>query len=79
MNFVCSISFCACAHAQLLSCVQLFVILWTVARQAPLSIDFSRQEQMLLSNSLFNEKTHFEAHFEKIFQLLELALWERVD
>ena len=24
--------------------VQLFVILWTVARQAPLSIEFSRQE-----------------------------------
>ena len=26
------------------SCVQLFVILWTVARQAPLSMGFSRQE-----------------------------------
>ena len=26
------------------SCVQLFVTLWTVARQAPLSIGFSRQE-----------------------------------
>ena len=30
--------------AQLLSCVQLFVTLWTVARQAPLSMGFSRQE-----------------------------------
>ena len=29
---------------QLLSCVQLFVTPWTVARQAPLSIEFSRQE-----------------------------------
>ena len=26
-----------------LSCVQLFVILWTVALQAPLSMEFSRQ------------------------------------
>ena len=26
------------------SCVQLFVTLWTVARQAPLSMGFSRQE-----------------------------------
>ena len=28
----------------LFSCVQLFAILWTVARQAPLSMGFSRQE-----------------------------------
>ena len=27
-----------------LSCVQLFVTLWTIARQAPLSMGFSRQE-----------------------------------
>ena len=26
------------------SCVQLFVTLWTIARQAPLSMGFSRQE-----------------------------------
>ena len=31
-------------RAQLLSHVQLFVILWTVAHQAPLSMGFSRQE-----------------------------------
>ena len=31
-------------HAQLLSHAQLFVIPWTVARQAPLSMAFSRQE-----------------------------------
>ena len=30
--------------AQSLSCIQLFVTLWTVARQAPLSMEFSRQE-----------------------------------
>ena len=30
--------------AQLLCCVQLFVTLWTVACQAPLSMEFSRQE-----------------------------------
>ena len=33
-----------CRHAQSLSCVQLFVTPWTVARQAPLSMGFSRQE-----------------------------------
>ena len=29
---------------QLLSCVQLFVIAWTIAHQAPLSMGFSRQD-----------------------------------
>ena len=33
-----------CVHAQLLSCVQLFVTLWTVVCQAPLSLGLSRQE-----------------------------------
>ena len=33
-----------CAHAQLLSHVQLFVTPWTIARQAPLSMEFPRQE-----------------------------------
>ena len=32
------------AHAPLLSHVQLFVTPWTVARQVPLSMEFSRQE-----------------------------------
>ena len=31
-------------HAQLLSCVRLFVTPWTTARQAPLSMRFSTQE-----------------------------------
>ena len=31
-------------HVQLLSCVQLFATLWTIACQAPLSMGFSRQE-----------------------------------
>ena len=31
-------------HAQLLSCVQLFVIPWAVVHQAPLSMGFFRQE-----------------------------------
>ena len=39
-----SISSVACMHTQLLSHVQLFATLWTVARQAPLSMVFSRQE-----------------------------------
>ena len=32
-----------CVHAQLLSRVRLFATPWTVARQAPLSMEFSRQ------------------------------------
>ena len=35
---------CVCVCVQLLSCVQLFVIPWTAAHQAPLSMGFSRQE-----------------------------------
>ena len=35
-----------CVHhsMRVLSCVQLFVTLWTVTRQAPLSMGFSKQE-----------------------------------
>ena len=33
-----------CVHVQSESCVPLFAIPWTVARQAPLSMRFSRQE-----------------------------------
>ena len=35
---------CACVSTQLLSRVQLFVTLWNVACQAPLSMGFSGQE-----------------------------------
>ena len=35
---------CVCERTHSLSCVQLFVTPWTVARQAPLSMEFSRQE-----------------------------------
>ena len=35
---------CVCVCAQLLSHVQLFVTLWTVAHRAPLSMGFPRQE-----------------------------------
>ena len=34
----------ACTRAQSLSCAQLFATPWTVARQAPLSMGFPRQE-----------------------------------
>ena len=34
----------ACVHDKLLHPVQLFVTPWTIARQAPLSMEFSRQE-----------------------------------
>ena len=33
-----------CVHTKLLSHVRPFVILWTVAHQAPLPMEFSRQE-----------------------------------
>ena len=35
---------CACAHTLPLSCVWLFATPWTVAHQAPLSMEFSTQE-----------------------------------
>ena len=35
---------CTCLQAQWLSCIWLFVTLWIVAHQAPLSMRFSRQE-----------------------------------
>ena len=35
---------CVCTCVQLLSCVQLFAISWTVVHQAPLFMEFSRQE-----------------------------------
>ena len=35
---------CVCVSVCLLSHIQLFVTQWTVARQAPLSMEFSRQE-----------------------------------
>ena len=39
------VSVCARARASIvLSCVQLFAIPWTVAHQAPLSMEFSKQE-----------------------------------
>ena len=37
---------CAYIHARLLSRVQLFVTLWTVAHQTPLSMGFPRQEYL---------------------------------
>ena len=37
-------SYSITAHAQLLSCVRLFVTPWTIAHQAPLSMGFPRQE-----------------------------------
>ena len=35
---------CACSGTSMLSCVQLFVTLWTVAHKAPLPVGFFRQE-----------------------------------
>ena len=39
-----SVCVCVCARVQSLSRIWLFVALWTVAHQAPLSVRFSRQE-----------------------------------
>ena len=35
---------CVCVYMCVLSCVQLFLIPWTIAHQAPLSMEFCRQE-----------------------------------
>ena len=35
---------CVCARAHMVSHIQLFMTPWTVAHQAPLSMEFSRQE-----------------------------------
>ena len=44
-TFVCvCVCVCACARARMLSHVQIFVTLWTVARQAPMSVEFSRHK-----------------------------------
>ena len=43
---------CACMHSQSLSHVLPFVTPWTVARQAPLSMAFSRQETGVGCHSL---------------------------
>ena len=37
-------SVCVCVHACTLSYVLFFATLWTAAHQAPLSVEFSRQE-----------------------------------
>ena len=42
-GFVC-VCVCVCVCAKSLGCVRLFATLWTVAHQAPLSIEFPRQE-----------------------------------
>ena len=44
MHFYCLLQLYVLCHAQLLSHVQLFVTPWTVAHQALLSMEFSRQE-----------------------------------
>ena len=46
-NYVCAcvcVCVCVCVPMRALSHVQLFVTPWTVACQAPLSMEFSRQE-----------------------------------
>ena len=42
-SFVC-VCVCVRAHVHVLNCVWLFAALWTIAHQAPLSMEFSRQE-----------------------------------
>ena len=51
-----------------LSCVQLFVIPWTVVHQAPLSVGFSRQEYwsgLPLPSSSFDGDVSMETRLEK--------------
>ena len=46
------VSACMRAHAQSLNHVQLFATLWTAARQAPLFMEFSRQEYWMVCHAL---------------------------
>ena len=39
-----SVCVCVCVYTNAVNCVQLFTIPWTVTRQAPPSMEFSRQE-----------------------------------
>ena len=50
----CLFSYMWGCHACMLSRVQLFVSLWSVAQQAPLSMAFSRQEYLCSVQSLSN-------------------------
>ena len=46
----------ACLCAKLLQCVWLLAVLWTVARQAPLSMGFSRLEWVALPSSKWSSQ-----------------------
>ena len=72
----------ACVHAQSLSCVQLFATPWTVAHQAPLSMQFSRQEYwsrlsfLLLGISPTQESNQGLLHCRRIlYQLSYQGIW----
>ena len=41
---------CVCVHTQSLSHIQLFVITWTVAHQAPLSMEFCPSQIYMLKS-----------------------------
>ena len=77
MRYKCCVCVCARAHAhaRLFSHVRLFVTPWTVARQAPLSTGFSRQEYWSglpfpppagIHNSGINAVVNSKKHFDML-------------
>ena len=68
-----------CAHAQLLSCVQLFVTPWTIARQSPLSMGFFQArilEWVAISYSRESSYPGFEPTFPALqADSLPLSHW----
>ena len=67
---------CSCIHTYMLSCVQLCVTPWTVARQAPLSMGFSSQEYWSGLPCPPPEKAYIFAHYKCLFcQILYAANW----
>ena len=69
------IALCVCILS-CLSCVRFFVILWTVARQAPLSMGFSRQEYWEWVAMLFSRGIFLTQGLNS--SLLDLLHWQAV-
>ena len=70
-----------CVYAQFLSCDQLFATPWTIAHQAPLSMEFSRQEywsgvamSSSRASSLPRDQTHVSYFGRRI--LYHCTTWE---
>ena len=66
---------CVCVCVQSLICVHIFVTPWTVAHQPPLSMRFSRQENLerVAISSIYIEKYNREVNISLIMISLSLG------